>query len=57
MTEKKEERIYLRCSASFKKTLEEIAKSENRKLTNFIETVLLTKVEEYKAKKKNKKIS
>jgi hypothetical protein len=51
---KKDDRIYLRCSSNLKDELEKMAKEENRTLTNFIETVLMEKVEEYKVKKKKK---
>jgi predicted HicB family RNase H-like nuclease len=51
---RKEGRLYLRCSEEMKARLQEIADSENRSLTNYIETVLKDKIVRYEAEKKKK---
>jgi uncharacterized protein (DUF1778 family) len=42
----KTERLFIRITAELKEQLQEMAKSENRNLSNFIENILLQKIKE-----------
>ena len=42
----KTERLFIRVTADLKEQLQEMAKSENRNLSNFIENILLQKIKE-----------
>jgi predicted transcriptional regulator len=41
----KTERLFIRITPELKKKLQEMAKAENRNLSNFIENILLQKIE------------
>lgn len=42
----KSERLFIRITPELKEQLQEMAKSENRNLSNFIENILLQKIKE-----------
>ncbi len=42
----KTERLFIRITAELKEQLQEMAKAENRNLSNFIESILIKKIEE-----------
>ncbi|NLD79290.1 MAG: ribbon-helix-helix protein, CopG family [Mollicutes bacterium] len=42
----KTERLFIRIAPELKKQLQEMAKAENRNLSNFIESILIKKIEE-----------
>jgi predicted DNA-binding protein len=42
----KTERLFIRITAELKEQLQELAESENRNLSNFIENILIKRIEE-----------